>query len=112
MQRVEIVRGTSLTLDITITDASGNAFSLESGQKIVFGVKAEFSDETLLIRKLITTGTDGVFKVNLVPADTESLDAGRYYYDVGLVNGSDYLNVIEPNPFIVKENVTKRGDGA
>lgn len=110
MQKVELVRGTSLTLEITITDVYGNPYSMSSGQVVVFGVKQELDDEKLVIKKLVTTGSGGVFKVTLSPQDTESLEPGRYHYDVGLADGSEYHGVIDPNPFILKENVTKRGD--
>ena len=110
MQKVEIVRGRSLTLDISVIDVYGNAYELTDGQTLVFGVKRNPDDEELLIRKLVTSGTEGIYRVTLVPTDTESLEPGRYEYDVGLADGTAYHCVIEPNPFIVKANVTKRGD--
>lgn len=111
IQKIEIVRGTTNTLEIYITDAYGNAYVLGSGQKVVFGVKKEKSDKELLLKKLVSTGTSGVYKVSIVPEDTAEWEPGKYWYDVGLLSDKNYYNVIEPNPFIVNENVTNRGDG-
>lgn len=108
-QRIEIVRGTTNTFEITIVDSVGGPYNLGSNERVVFGVKAKATDEELLISKTAEIVGEGVFKVILCPEDTECLKPGRYSYDVGVEKGADYFNVIEPSPFEIVANVTFRG---
>lgn len=108
-QRIEIVRGTTNTFEITIVDSVGGAYNLGSNERVIFGVQADPRDETLLISKTAEIIGEGLFRVTLCPEDTEGLSPGRYSYDVGLDDGTDYFNVIEPGPFEILANVTFRG---
>lgn len=111
-QKIEIVRGTTNTLALSVTDADGNAYTLADGELLIFGVKEKPEDEELLIQKTITDCTDGVAMVELSPDDTIGLKYGRYIYDVGLESGEDYHNIIPASPFVIQPNITKRGDGS
>lgn len=106
---VKIIRGTTNTFNITVTDASGNLYSLASGEKLLFGVKKKHTDEEYLILKTVTDGTNGVYTVTINPDDTEDLDCNRYFYDVGIQSGTAFYNVIEASVFEVCKNITKRG---
>ena len=108
-QRIEIVRGTTNTFEITITDSSGAAYNLGSNEKVVFGVKEKPTDDALLIVKSAEIIGEGRFQVVINPEDTEALEFGRYYYDVAVDKGIAFFNVIEPNPFMVVQNITFRG---
>lgn len=110
-QKIEIVRGTTKNLRIKVVDTDGWPYALANGEKIVFGIKQNLDDTETIFAKTTTAGTDGVYAVNIVPNDTEDLDPGKYFYDVGLLSGANYYSVIEPSPFIIRANVTKRGDG-
>ena len=109
LNKLEIIRGTSNTLQIEVVDANGTAYNLGSNEKIVFGVKANVQDEELVFQKTAEIVGEGLFQVKLVPEDTAELKCGRYSYDVGLDNGVDYFNVIEPSAFVISPNVTFRG---
>ena len=111
-QDIEIIRGTSNTLNIAVTDANGEPLTLSDGEVIIFGVKKRTEHEKCLIKKIITKVTDGVCSVEISPADTESMDFGKYSYDVGLKSGNDYFNIIPCSEFRVCDNVTGRGDSA
>ena len=111
VQKIEIIRGTSNRFEVTITDASYNLYTLASGEKVLFGVKKNPTDEDYIFLKTITTGTNGVFVATVNPEDTADIEPGRYYYDVGLQAGAEYYNVIETSPFDVLVNVTNWGDG-
>lgn len=108
---IRMVRGTSRTFEIAVTDADGNAYTLRDGEKVIFGVKKNTNDEELLICKVVSECTDGVCKVELDPEDTANLAVGKYYYDVGLQTGEDYYIVVELSNFAITANVTKWGDG-
>lgn len=109
-QGIEIVRGTTNTLEINVVDADGVAYTAPSTAKIIFGVKKKASDDAPLFVKVATiAGAAGQYQVTLDPADTEALEFGRYLYDVGLQSGATFHNIIPPAPFEIVANVTKWG---
>lgn len=110
-QDIEIIRGTSNTIHIRVTDASGANYTLASGEKIIFGVKKRPEHDECVLKKIITEITGGVCTVEINPEDTESLPFGKYFYDAGLLSGGDYYNVVPYSEFYIKPNITNRGDG-
>lgn len=112
VQRIQMVRGTTKRLEITVTDADYTPFKLAAGDVILFGVKEKPSDEEYVFLKKVYNGSqDGVYAVKVNPEDTANIAPGRYCYDVGAQVGAAYYNVIKPSPFDVLANVTKWGDG-
>lgn len=111
-QKITVTRGRSATIIINVPDANGGGYTLESGEKLLFGVKETALNEELLIQKTITECTDGVATLKLIPEDTVNLKFGRYIYDVSLESGSDLFDVVTTDAFVIKPNVTKWGDGS
>lgn len=111
-QRIEIVRGTSKTLAVTVTDANNELYTLEDGEAVVFGVKRKPEDTERVILKTAESGENGVYNIFLIPTDTDKLPYGKYLYDVGVQSGGAYHNIIEPDVFVILPNVTKWGDGS
>lgn len=109
-QKIEVVRGTTNTINIAVRDSDGNAHMLGAGEVIVFGVKKNYEDEECLILKTITSLVNGVGKLTLAPDDTAELACRKYVYDVGLKSGANYYSVIEASDFVVSANITKWGD--
>ena len=105
---IAIVRGTTNTFEITVTDADGNLYTAGDGESLVFGVKKSPKDEDYTFKKTAVTGENGAYSVKVEPGDTEGLDFGRYFYDVGLQSGTDFFNVIPCSPFDICENITSR----
>jgi hypothetical protein len=109
-QKIEIVRGTTNTIQITLVDGDGNLRALSSGDKILFGVKAKLDDpDYVFVRAATITETLGVYTVEIDKADTAELPCCTCYYDVGLQSGDDFFNIVETSPFIIKHNVTRWG---
>lgn len=111
LNKIEIIRGTTNTFDLSVFDASGNVYTMEEYEKIIFGVKRKTSDTDLVIMKLAKMTNPGIYEITLSPEDTSALECGKYVYDVSLESRSNFYNVIEPNPFIIAPNVTEKGDG-
>lgn len=112
-QNLEIVRGTSNTFGLTITDGDGNPYTLSENDSLVFGLKRRERDEQRVLIKPITHVVDGEYFLELSPEDTVDLFPGRYYYDVGLQRGEEvFYNIVEQSEFLLIPNVTKRGDSA
>ena len=111
-QDIEIIRGTSNTFEVEVTDANGEPYTLASGESIIFGVKKRATHMDYVLKKVVTESTDGVCTVILAPEDTASLPFGKYFFDVGLQSGAAFYNIIGCSEFIISENITKWGDGS
>lgn len=107
-QRIEVVRGTTNTFEISIVDSGGGAYDLGSNEKIMFGIKKKPEDKETIFTITAEIIGSGLFSVKISPSHTENLPFGKYWYDVGLQNGEDFYNVIEANPFEVVPNITSR----
>lgn len=78
-----MTRGDDESKDIYEEDAAG-LIPYVAGDTVEFMVKSSYNDDdsAALIHKTITTFTDGIAKLYLVPADTASMPFGKYYFDV------------------------------
>lgn len=109
-QRIEIVRGTTNTFAITVTDANNELYTLASAEKIKFGIKRKKEDADPIFVKTAITGENGLYVITLAPSDTAELPYGKYLYDVGLQSGGAYHSIIEPTVFEILPNVTEWGE--
>ena len=109
MRRISMIRGTSQNIDIVLTDTEGNPYLLTGNELLRFGVKKHPNNNAHLLIKEITKNDsveEGTYTLNLVPSDTENMDLGILFYDVGLQSGEDYYNVIECSEFQLRPNIT------
>lgn len=109
VQKVEIIRGTTNTLQIDVVDATGTPYEIGTGETIVFGIKRNITDAEPFLVKVAYVDGAGIYSVRLFPEDTEGLSCGKYIYDVGMKAGANYFNIIEPSPFVIKPEVTSWG---
>jgi len=113
---VEIVRGTSKTLELTIYDDD-----LEkpepvdiTGATLIFTVKHRVEDAVPLIQKKSTDSAqivliaprEGRARIYLVPADTQNLEPKPYVFDVWLILTGKRYAVVAPSIFEVHAGVT------
>lgn len=113
---IEIIQGTSRTLEVTVTDLDEKPVDITGG-RIVFSVKADVADRNALIQKdsthasqaRITKPKAGLAEIYIKPADTQGLDVRKdYLFDVWLVTaGGDRFAVVPTNTFRVTEAVTQ-----
>jgi hypothetical protein len=111
---VVIYRGTSKTLELTVTDASGNPVDL-TGSTIYFTVKKCIEEQEVLFQKRstdplqieITQPKAGKAKIYIQPIDTSSLEIRSYKFDVLVVlsSGKRYI-VVPPTDLTVQLAVT------
>lgn len=107
-QKITIVRGTTNSFAIAITDEEGEAYELESGEVLRFGVKKTPNDAQYILTKEFSTADENdEYPFSIVPDDTINLPFGTYYYDIGLQSGSNYFNIIPASDFVVAYNVTE-----
>lgn len=108
---LKVFRGDDKTWPLTFTDANGDPFDL-TGYTIFFTVKEKKADvdADAVITKDITSHTDasgGISSLALTHDDTD-IAVGYYIYDFQLVSGSGAVTTIEPDTFIVEQDITIR----
>lgn len=105
-----IQRGTTKAVNVVIYNDDGTIYTLESGDKLIFGVKRSLSDSDYLIKKTATPANkeDDGYTITLEPLDTQSL-LGSYLYEVALqtANGEYYI-VIDCSNFVVTNTLTEK----
>ena len=107
-QTIDIIRGTSKTINIAVATADGEPYVLGDNDILWFSVKRSCEDDTCVIKKALTSVhyDNGVYVLHLSPRDTMNLDIGRYYYDCGLQIVGEYYMVIEASQFNILRNVS------
>ena len=106
-------QGGTLYLIINLTDIDNNPYTLESGDKIRFGVRNVSGGNKLIYKELTSADeVDGTYPLELTPEDT-NITPGRYLYDISiqLADGSLY-DILPVDYFMVKDAVTFKGDTA
>lgn len=108
-QSIEIVRGTTNTIECGVIDAAGNPYTVNPGETVILGVKKKAADEALVLKKAAFVEDTGVYHFRLYPEDTEAMECGRYVYDISLQAGENFYNIIEASPFIITQEITTWG---
>ena len=106
-----VQQGRTVYLTISVKTTGGATYTLQTGDKIRFGVKPIFGGNYVILKKLTSADEiNGKYPFVLTPEDT-NLFAQRYYYDcsVELADGSVF-DISPPDYFIVKDSVTHKGD--
>lgn len=103
-------RGDSGRLDVTVTDASGDPYSL-TGATLFLTVKTALSvaDASATIRKEVTSHDDaaaGESHFDLLTTDNAT--AGTYYYDVQLKTSDNKIYTLFGGLWKVLSDVTTR----
>ena len=113
---IYLTRGDTVPMPVTLTSKSDSTvrYIPETGKDtLIFTVKKSTSDKTAIITKSLAAGditfdSAGNGTINILPADTASLDYGIYYYDLQLTtpDAGGVQTVITPSVFKVCEEVT------
>jgi hypothetical protein len=101
--KVYLTRGDNADILVKIYNEDKTEYVLQPGDTLTFTLKNNCETSTVLIQKNCTSDS----KIHIVPADTESLAYGTYYFDVVLVTAtSKVYTVIPPHEFIISKEVT------
>lgn len=99
---IVLTRGDSADIIVNITDANGDAYTPAEGDVIKFTLKKNCETSDIIIQKTLVNSI-----ISLVPADTEALPYGIYYFDVQLTTaGDEVYTVVAPHKFIIDKEVT------
>lgn len=107
---INIIRGTTNDLSLSIEDENGEQYTLKDGEKIIFGVKENAENSDYNIVKMLTSAdiVDGICTIKLMPTDTAELAFGRYYFDIGLQTADDYYMIVPCDEFCVCKAITAK----
>ena len=96
-----ITRGDTATIDISIKDETGQEYTLQAGDVLLFSVKRLPIASNPVIEKSFTNK-----QLILTSAVTDSLSFGTYKYDITLITAAgDVCTFINYCNFIVGEEV-------
>lgn len=108
---ISIVRGTTHTYTIKVADGNGHPHTLGENQVLVFALKQNPKDEERILIKKLATANGGGYKLKLSASETQKLECGKYFYDIGMQDGEgDFYNIIEASVFEVRPNIAVLGD--
>ena len=108
---INIIRSRINDLSLKKKKKKGEQYTLQDGEKIIFGVKENAENSDYNIVKMLTSAdvVDGICTIKLTPTDTAELSFGRYYFDIGLqtANG-DYYMIVPCDEFYICKAVTQK----
>lgn len=100
---ITLTRGDSASIEVLLENPDGSAYTLQSGDVLLFTVKHNCITENIIIQKDISTNAI----INIIPGDTNDLLYGIYFYDVQLTKANGAVHtVIPPRDFIIAKEVT------
>ena len=110
VQHLELYQGNSVYITVLLTDENDNPYQLETGDKLIFGVKRNKNSSSFVIKKTLTSADElnGQYTFSFTPEDM-SISPCRYYYDVGLqFSDGGFKTVVHPSRFRVVGTVSRK----
>jgi hypothetical protein len=112
---IRITRGQDVSWPLSYSDSNGLPYDLTSVGGLYLTVKRQLIDSfaTLITKSILNGGivvgdpaTAGIASVAFVPADTASLDEGRYMYDKWLVTSGGLHYPAGNGAFVIEGRAT------
>ena len=100
-RQIIITRGDTGSKEVTYT-YDDEPYELQTGDRINFGVKKDYTDRECLIEKTYTVNP---FALHLDPQDTKMLNFGDYVWDMEVVLANGYTETFASGIFTVTEEV-------
>lgn len=105
--RIQLTRGDTMILELSLTDENGNEYTPVDSDRIYFRVKRNATAKEILIEKEIPFDTC-ILQLN--EADTKDLKFGTYYYEIELVTNTNYhFTAIANTEFEITEELESHG---
>ena len=107
MTDIEIYRGNTVTMTLTLTNDDGSPYNLE-GFVITSSLKEHLTDSVYILQNIATSPSPatGIAYVTLSHSDT-LIPAKQYYWDILLSNGSTVIDTIEYGSITIIQTVTQ-----
>lgn len=95
---ITMTKGDTLSFGMELLDENGEAFS-EDLESAFFTCKQNYTDAVNVFKKSIGDGIskigEGLYTVRVAPEDTESIEAGKYFYDLQISASSDVFTILK-----------------
>ena len=103
---IHLTRGDNANIIVTIRDAAGEVYELQSGDKLYFTMKQNCETTDVILQKNITHNST----IAIEHDDTKDLQYGVYKFDVQLKTaGGEIYTVIDPHDFYIEKEVNFNG---
>lgn len=114
LRRLEMTRGDSKTFTLTFKNAAGVLYNLKNWV-VFFTLKTNvcLDDSEASLQKIVTTfadttaGTSGVAAIELLPADTASLEAREYDFDIAVMTSDSKSYTVMKGKLDLQYDVTR-----
>lgn len=104
---IEMVRGDSEMVEVSIEDHLGNDVNLVPGDIVYFTVKTHAKTKNKEFQKVVQDFPTGTAVIRIEPEDTKHMMFGNYVYDVQLTKANgDVRTIIRCSVFKVSSEVT------
>lgn len=108
-QLLTIWQGEDKSIPVALVDADGNPYGSTASLDFLYRVTTEAADRSAIIEKTtgsgITNGTS-LATITLDKADTANLDAGDYYHEMRVIDGSGEEDVVFIGIFRLEASAT------
>ena len=105
--RIQLTRGDTMILELSLTDENGNEYTPVETDKIYFRLKRNATAKEILIQKEIPFDTC-ILQLN--EADTKDMKFGTYYYEIELVTSAEqHFTCIANTEFEITEELEDHG---
>ena len=95
---ITMTRGDTFSFGIELLDENGEAFTTDLASAF-FTCKHNHTDVANVFRKSLGDGiskiANGQYAVRVAPADTEDIEAGKYFYDLQIGVNSDVFTILK-----------------
>lgn len=113
MKIKKFIRGDTRAINVTVTDSAGAAVDLTGGTVFfTLNASSDPTDDTdAVVEKSVTSHTDpthGLTTITLDHADTDSLAADIYYYDIQFVDAQGNVTSKQADTFEIIADITRR----
>lgn len=104
---IEITRGDTEFIDISLIDNKGNFIPFEIGDIVYMTVKEDILQAEFKFQKIVKDFDEGVAHILISPHDTKSLDFKDYIYDVQVTDKNGIIStIVKPAIFRIGGEVT------
>ena len=92
----EMVLGDTGTFSFYLKNKKTQSSFLDEGDEVWFTLK-KIKDKSIIMKKQITELPDDKVTVEILPKETENMEAGNYIYDLKLIRKDGNVDTLLPN---------------
>jgi hypothetical protein len=108
VRNLVIDQGTSYSITITVSDANGNALNL-NGYTVSGQMRKSYGAISFVpfTTEINLPSSNGEITISLEPEQTSALRAGRYVYDIEIVDGDNKITRVLEGIVTITPEVTR-----